>query len=145
MRMHLRLRSWVAAAIVMAVSVIATASERAGIGKTGEIELQRPTHFGATLLPAGHYRVQHQMIEGQHYLVIRHQDLGRDNVLRDTGHDVAQIRCQIVTFDTAHERTELLWTKNTDGTGTATQIRVQGEGGGHIIALEPSGEKRPQP
>lgn len=139
MRIHRRLWwSLGAMLFVLSASIIANAAERASIGKKGEIELVRPTHFGATLLTRGHYQVRHQMVEGQHYLIVRHQELGRDGVLRDTGHDAARIPCRIVTFDTPPEVTEFYWTKNPDGTGTAEQIRIRGEGAGHVLALEPT-------
>lgn len=136
MRTYLRLV--VVAALVMSASFIANASERTSIGKKGEIALVRPTHFGTTLVAQGNYQVHHQMIDGEHYLILRHQELGRDGLLRDTGHDVARVPCRILSFDTAPQVTELHWTKEPNGTGTATQIRIRGEGAGHVVVLEPT-------
>jgi hypothetical protein len=141
MRTHQYLWLSLGAVFLMSASFVASAAERTGIGKKGEIELLRPTHLGATMLPQGHYQVHHQMVEGQHYLIARHQELGRDGVLRDTGQDVARVRCRIVTFDAPPQVTELYWTKEPDGTGTATQIRIRGEGVGHVVVLEPARAK----
>ena len=141
MRTHQHFWLSLVAALFVSASFTAIAAERIGIGKKGEIELVRSTHLGATLLPEGHYQVQHQMVEGKHYVIVRHQELGQDRVLRDTGHEAARVPCRIVTIETAPEVTELYWTKNPDGTGTATQIRIQGEGVGHVVVLEPAPAK----
>jgi hypothetical protein len=125
------------AALIVSAAFVASAAERTSIGKKGEIELVRPTRLGATLLQPGHYQVQHKIVEGQHYVIVRQLEVGRDGIVRDTGREAARVPCRIVTLDAPPQSTELYWTKEADGTGTATQIRVRGEGAGHVIAFEP--------
>jgi hypothetical protein len=131
--------------IVVAVAVLASfagvvtsAAERTSIGKKGSVEFVRPTHIGATLLQPGHYQVQHKIVEEQHYLVVRLEEVGGDGLVRGASREVARVACRILTVETPPKLTELYWTKEADGTGTVTQIRIEGEGTGHVIAIEPA-------
>ena len=58
------------AALILAPMLASAQPGHTPIGKKGEIELDRPTHIGATLLQPGHYQVQHKIVDGQHALRI---------------------------------------------------------------------------
>lgn len=127
-----------ATALIVASALVRAQTESIRIGKKGEIELVQPTHFGATLLQPGHYEVQHTSIEGQHYVVVRQQNMpGRRHTVRSTGSEVARVRCQIVTLDKPARFSFAYWTTGADRKATITQIRIADEPAGHIIALEP--------
>ena len=128
------------AALILAPTLASAQPGHTPIGKKGEIELDRPTHIGATLLQPGHYQVQHKMVDGQHALIVRQQEttyVGRDHRAGTTGPEVARIPCRIVTFDSSATLTAVYWTKEADGSATVAQIRIMGEGAGHIVAIEP--------
>jgi hypothetical protein len=75
-------------------------TESIRIGKTGDVEITQSTRFGDTLLPAGHYEVQHASLDGQHYVVIKAQaPIGRRHSVRTTGDEVARVRCQVVVLE----------------------------------------------
>jgi hypothetical protein len=126
------------AVLVICAAAVASAVERTSIGKKGSVEFIRPTHIGATLLQPGHYQVQHKIVDGEHYLVVRLQEMRRDGRVYDVNHEVARVACRILTVERSPQLTEFYWTKEADGTGTVTQIRIQGEGAGHVIAIEPA-------
>jgi hypothetical protein len=117
-------------------------TESIRIGKKGEIEITQPTRFGDSLLPAGHYEVQHTSLDGQHYVVIKDQEpIGRRHTVRATGDEVARVRCQIVVLGEPARSSVALWTKGKDGKPIVTEIRIADEPAGHIVVLQPSGDK----
>lgn len=126
-------------ALIFASGVMAAQSESIRIGKKGEIELAQPTRLGTTLLQPGHYEVQHAVLEGQHYVVVREQvrPTRRHGVLF-TGNEVARVPCRVVTLDKPARFSFAYWAKGADGKATITEIRIAEEPAGHIIALEPS-------
>ena len=123
------------------VTPLALAQEPVPIGKTGDVELRTETRVGSTSLMPGHYRFQHQLIDGNHYLVVH----GRLTVRRTTdgvhwagatGDEVARVACRFVSTDTKQRDTAVNTTKDADGTLRATQITIRGEKGSHLI-IEP--------
>jgi hypothetical protein len=126
-------------ALIAASVVVAARAESIRIGKKGEIELTQPTRLGTTLLQAGHYEVQHGVLDGQHYVVVRNQVLPtRRHRALITGSEVARVPCRVVTLDKPARYSFAYWTKGTDGMAAITEIRIAEEPAGHIIALAPS-------
>ena len=129
-----------AALMALAPALAAAQPHHTTIGKKGDLELGRATHFGATLLQPGRYQVQHVTVDGQDYVVVRQQerlDVGRHARVYQTGAEVARVQCQIVPLDKSAWRTEARWTKEADGTVTITEIRIADESAGHLIAVQP--------
>ena len=118
------------------------------IGKNGDVELTEPTGLGSTVIQPGHYRFKHAMQDGQHYLVVSRQQKvtpgpsGSGSTTHygaGNGTEVARVPCEIVQLDARSKATELHTRKQADGSQVITQIRIQGEGAGHLLALEPKG------
>ena len=137
-------RPWLFGALAVVIALIpalaAAQSHYTTIGKKGDLELGRATHFGATLLQPGRYQVQHVTLDGQDYVVVRQQeklDVGRHARVYQTGAEVARVPCQIVPLDKSAWRTEARWTREADGTVTITEIRIADESAGHLIAVQP--------
>lgn len=128
-----------ATTLVVAPALAHAQTESIRIGKKGDIEITQPTRFGTTLLPAGHYEVQHTSVDGQHYVVIKEQEpIGRRHTVRATGAEVARVPCQIVPLSKPPRSSVANWAKGEDGTPTITGIRIMNEPAGHIVALRPS-------
>ncbi len=130
--------------------VVALSAQTASlpIGKNGDVELTEPTGLGSTVLQPGHYRFKHAMQDGQHYLVVSRQQTvmsgpGGSRTNRHygagKGTEIARVPCQLVQLDAKVKATELRTRKEADGSQVITQIRTQGEGVGHLLALEPKG------
>ena len=137
-------RPWLFAALAALVALIpalaAAQPEYTTIGKKGDLDLGRASHFGTTLLQPGRYQVQHVTVDGQDYVVVRQQeklDVGRHARVYETGAEVARVPCQIVPLDKSARRTVARWTKEADGTVTITEIRIMDESAGHLIAVQP--------
>lgn len=111
------------------------------IGKNGDVELTEPTALGTTTLKPGHYRFKYAAQDGQHFLVVSHQQTqslrGGQHYATGGGTEVARVPCDVVKLDAKVKNTELHTRKQPDGSRVITQIRIRGEGAGHLLGLEP--------
>ena len=111
------------------------------IAKNGDVELTQATTLGTTVLKPGHYRFKYAAQDGKHVLVVsqqRTQSLrGGQHYATGGGTEVARVGCDLVKLDAKVKNTELHTRQQPDGSGVITQIRIRGEGAGHLIALEP--------
>lgn len=110
------------------------------IGKNGDVELTAETRIGATALKPGHYRFRHATQDGQHYLVINQRPaMRRANETHPMGggSEIARVPCDIVPLDATAKNTAMYTTLQPDGSQVITQLRIRGERGGHLLALQP--------
>ena len=139
--MHRILRVSIITLTLAALGSIATAQTSATpIGKNGNVELTEPATLGTTVLKPGHYRFKHATQDGQDYLVVNQQQTARTrsaHYASGNGTEVARVLCQVVPLDAKVRNTELHTRKQPDGSRTIMQIRIRGEGAGHLVALEP--------
>jgi hypothetical protein len=124
--------------------VAAAQSASIPIGKNGDVELIEAVTVGPTVLQPGHYRFKHTVQNGQHYLLVgRQQTVASTAPSRHSGAggslEVARIPCQLVQLDGKAKQTELHTRTQPDGSRLLTQIRIEGEGAGHLLTLEPQG------
>ena len=142
--------NWIRNASLMAIigltftslsGVAAAQPAPTAIGKNGDVELTAETRIGATALKPGHYRFRHATQDGQHYLVINQR--GRAAIRQDVsdatgrGWEIARVPCEIVPLDATAKNTAMYITTQPDGSQVITQIRIRGERGGHLLALQP--------
>lgn len=133
--------------IALALAVVGIASAAAQdasipIGKNGDVELTVLASVGTTALKPGHYRFKHVTQDGVDYLVVSQQRTERSgwqHYATGAGTEVARVPCQIVPLDAKVKTTALYTRTQPDGSRVVTQIRIQGEGAGHLVALEPKG------
>ena len=110
-----------------------------------EIELTRDTRIGSTVLAPGLYQLQHQWIEGRHYLVVRTHATPTAAPSPGTtqvdgmGHEVARVPCRVVAtrLGQAGAGAGLTTTLEPDGTATLTEVTISGERRGHVLDLQP--------
>ena len=130
----------VALAVIALGGAAALAQDSLALGKNGDVELRAETLVGSTSLKPGHYRFQHQLVDGQHYVVVRAQTPARSGSTTHyagaTKDEVARVACRLVSTDKQRD-TALYTTKAPDGSVRLTQIAVRGEKGSHIFVLEP--------
>jgi hypothetical protein len=127
----------------LALAVPLAFAQPVAIGKKGDVELTAETRVGSTTLTPGHYRFQHELIEGQHYLVVRAQSTVQSTIVGSTHHyagpakdEVARVACRVVSTDKKQRETALSTITEADGTRRVTQIAIRGEQGSHVV-LEP--------
>ena len=133
--------------ITLALAVLGVGSAAAQdasipIGKNGDVEVTAPTAVGTTTLKPGHYRFRHATENGVHYLIVSQQPtrrMGAQHYATGEGTEVARVACQVAPLNATVKATALYTRKQPDGSLVVTQIRIRGEGAGHLIALEPKG------
>jgi hypothetical protein len=140
MRRIILISSGLLAVLALAVP-LAFAQEPVAMGKRANVELSAETRVGSAILKPGHYQLQHQFIDGQHYLVVRAQssvrrpDTGTHWAGATTG-EVARVVCRVVSTDKKQRETALVTSTDADGTPRVTQIAIRGEHGSHVV-VEP--------
>ena len=110
------------------------------IGRNGDFELTRPARLGTITLDPGHYRLRHQLQNGDHFLVVNRrgeQRRGSTHYVTGPDKEIGRVACQVVTLGEQVRETVLYHRADPDGTSVITQIRMRGERGGHVIVLEP--------
>jgi hypothetical protein len=128
MRRIIMISSGLLAALALAVP-LAFAQEAVAVGKRADVELSAETRVGSASLKPGHYQLQHQFIDGQHYLVVRAQSTIRRP---DTGthwagattDEVARVACRVVSTDTKQRQTALYTSKDADGASRKSRFAV---------------------
>ena len=117
------------------------AQQPVSVGKNGEVELRDVTRVGTVTLQPGHYRFQHQLVDGQHFLVVFERSTVKSDPGRHyagaVGPEVARVACTMVPLEGKVRDTALHLKKEADSTFRVTQIRISGEKTGHVVALEP--------
>ena len=138
--------NWIFRASVITLAFVALGAGAAAqtapipIGKNGDVELTEPTNLGTAVLKPGHYRFKYATQDGQHFLVVSHQQTqrsGNQHYGMGGGTEVARVPCDVVQLDKKVRATELYTRKQSDGSRVITQIRIRGEGAGHLLGLEP--------
>lgn len=130
-------------AVLALAASFAFAQDSVAIGKKGEVELTRETRVGSTALKPGHYRFQHRLVDGQHYLVVNSratvQGPERTHYEGAVGEEVARVPCRLVSTPTGKkfEATALHTKMEGDGVLSVTRIDIRGEKEGHVVTLEP--------
>ena len=130
--------------------IVALSAQTASLplGKNGDVGFTEAVTVGMTVLQPGHYRFKHTMQDGRHYLLVNRQQTSMSGPSGSgtnrpygagKGVEVARVRCQLVQLDAKIKATELHIRKQQDGSRVLSQIRIKGEGTGHLLALEPQG------
>ena len=133
----------VAVAVLGLAAPLAFARGPVTAGKKGDVELTRETRIGSTVVKPGHYRFQHQSIDGQHYLVVRAQSTewrrGGTHYAGMTKDEVTRVPCRLAATATGRKIADTaIHTKtDADGVQTVTQIDIRGDTEGHVVTLMP--------
>ena len=131
----------VAALVLIAPSAFGQTAVK--VGKKGEVELSTDVRFGPSMLTPGHYQLQHQSVDGQHFLVVRPRTTVRTSPRTHyggaTGDEIARVPCRVVPTPAGKKTWETaLYTKlDADGVRSFTRVDVRGETEGHVVTLEP--------
>ncbi len=130
------------AAVVLIPALASAQGKALALGENGDVELTAVTSIGPVTLQPGHYRLQYHEQDGRHYLIVKvrkeERRAGRDYGI-GSGTEVARVACMLVPLGQKSSDTRLFLKADPDGTSRVTQIRIQGEAAGHIIALGPQG------
>ena len=140
MNVRMKIASLSEIALFLVASLAAAQGTPIAIGKNGDVELTKPARIGTTRLEPGFYRLQHQMQNDEHFLVVkarRKEWRGSRMEATGSGTEVARVPCQVVPQDSKGKGTRLHVRAEADGSDTITQIWIRGERGGHVVTLQP--------
>ena len=107
----------------------ASAQAPKDVGKKAGIELTEPTRVGRVMLVAGRYAVEHQVVDGKHYLVFRSQTIesargGLNRWMKTAKQEAARVPCRLVSIDRSGEDV-VLTRLGSDGTRELVEIRFR--------------------
>ena len=105
-----------------AVAVAATDS-MAGVKTKQEITLSQPTVVGGSLLPAGEYKINHEM-QGTEHIMIFKQIGGKAEV---------KAKCNLVPLNGKASTTEQRFSENAKNERVLVEMQFQGDTSKHVL------------
>ena len=94
-----------------------------GIAEKRAITLSAPTLVGGTVLPAGDYKVTHEM-QGQTHIMIFEQSYGTAEV---------KARCKLVPLNSKAEDTQQVYETNTNNQKVLVEMVFRGDTAKHVL------------
>ena len=117
-------------AILLAVLVLgavtlltATDNSMAGVGLKQEITFTGPTVIGGTLVPAGDYKVSHQMQGTTHIMIFK----------QINGKAEATAKCNLVPLNEKAKTTEQRYTENAKNERVLVEMTFRGDTAKHVL------------
>lgn len=117
-------------AILLAVLVLgavtpltATDNSMAGVGLKQEITFTGPTVIGGTLVPAGDYKVSHQMQGTTHIMIFK----------QINGKAEATAKCNLVPLNEKAKTTEQRYTENAKNERVLVEMTFRGDTSKHVL------------
>jgi hypothetical protein len=115
---------FVAALIVVgAASVLATDNSMAGVALKQDITFTAPTLVGGSLLPAGDYKVTHEMQGTEHIMIFKQVD----------GKTEAKAKCNLVPLTAKAKTTEQHYSVNAKNERVLTEMTFRGDTSKHVL------------
>jgi hypothetical protein len=111
--------------LLCSVSLLAKDSSKLGIAETRTITFSAPTVIGGTLLPAGDYKVTHQM-QGQDHIMTFTQIGGKKAE--------AKTKCTLVPLGAKAQTNEQHTTLNAKNERVLTEMTFRGDTSKHVLA-----------
>ena len=125
--MYLQKRMFVVLLAVLVVGgaalLSATDNAMAGVALKQEITFTGPTVIGGTLVPAGDYKVMHQMQGAEHIMIFK--QVG--------GKAEAKAKCNLVPLSEKAKSTEQRYTENAKNERVLVEMTFRGDTSKHVL------------
>ena len=113
-----------AALVVLgAATMFASTDSMTGVALKQEITFTGPTLVGGTLLPAGDYKVTHEMQGSEHIMIFK--QLG--------GKAEAKAQCHLVPLDAKSKTTEQRYSENAKNERVLVEMQFRGDTSKHVL------------
>jgi len=113
-----------AALVVVGTATIIMAKDNPmGVAPKQEITFTAPTVVGGMLLPAGEYKVLHEMNGSEHIMVFKQVD----------GKAEVKAKCSLVPMDGKVKSTELRYTENAKNERVLVEMQFRGDTAKHVL------------
>ena len=113
----------VIAALSLATVAAATDNSMAGVGLKQDITFTAPTIVGGSLLPAGDYKVTHQMDGNTHIMIFK----------QISGKAEAKAKCNLVPLDAKAKTTEQRYSMNAQNERVLVEMTFRGDTSKHVL------------
>lgn len=114
----------IATIVVLGAATVLSASDNPmGIAPKQEITFNAPTVVGGTLLPAGDYKVTHEM-QGTTHIMVFKQIGGKAEV---------KAKCSLVPLNEKAKTTEQRYTENAKNEHVLTEMQFRGDTAKHVL------------
>ena len=109
--------------VVGTVTVLSASTNSMGVAQKQEITFSAPTVVGGTLLPAGDYKVLHEMNGAEHIMVFK-QIGGKAEV---------KAKCSLVPLPEKSKTTEQRYTENAKNEHVLVEMQFRGDMAKHVL------------
>jgi hypothetical protein len=114
----------VATIVVIASASLFAANNPLGVANKQEITFTAPTVVGGTLLPAGEYKVLHEMQGTEHIMVFKQMN----------GKAEAKAKCNLVPTNEKIKTTEQRYSANAKNERVLLEMQFRGDTAKHVLA-----------
>ncbi len=124
--MHSQKRMFVILAAVLVLgtaTMLAATDSMAGVALKQDISFTAPTVVGGTVLPAGDYKVTHEMQGSEHIMIFK----------AVTGKAQATAKCNLVPLDKKASVTEQRYTENAKNEHVLVEMQFRGDTSKHVL------------
>ena len=124
--MHSQKRMFVILAVMVVLctaTMFAANDSMTGVALKHEITLSAPTVVGGTLLPAGDYKITHEM-QGSEHIMIFKQIGGKAEV---------KAKCNLVPLNGTAKTTEQRYTENAKNERVLVEMQFRGDTSKHVL------------
>ncbi len=113
------------AVLVLGTVTLLTATDNsmAGVGLKQEITFTGPTVIGGTVVPAGDYKVSHQMQGATHIMIFK----------QINGKAEATAKCNLVPLNEKAKTTEQRYTQNAKNERVLVEMTFRGDTSKHVL------------
>jgi hypothetical protein len=108
-------------------SVASFAGAMPKIAEHQTITFNSPMLLGSNELPAGTYKVDHQMQGDDHYMIFRQTDVAKSKAVE------VKVKCNLVPLSEKAKRTERRYVQNAKNQNVLTEIIFQGDEAKHVF------------
>lgn len=122
----MRLVKFMAVLALMTIAAMAMAElNQFGVADIQKVTFNDPMKIGQVVLPKGEYKVQHVMEGENHIMIFTQQKVANPAE--------ARVKCQLVKLESKAERTQLLYTQDTNNARILQEIVFRGETAKHVF------------
>lgn len=115
------------ALVVILFSVAGFAGAMPKIADHQTITFNSPMLLGTNQLPAGTYKVDHQMQGDDHYMIFRQTDVSKSKAVE------VKVKCNLVPLTAKAKHTERRFVSNAKNQSVLTEITFQGDEAKHVF------------
>ncbi|HVP53749.1 MAG TPA: hypothetical protein VMU45_02055 [Candidatus Eisenbacteria bacterium] len=109
--------------MVLGAATLVAANNPMGIAQKQEINFTAPTVVGGSLLPAGEYKVLHQMQGTEHIMIFK----------QINGKAEAKAKCNLVPLTEKAKITEQRYTENAKNERVLIEMTFRGDSAKHVL------------